>query len=145
MSYLSNNNVSVSVKEHSCLSYWIDANAWNLSLSSDLFSVIDMMFPRLQCCFLILSAANGIGLSKVLGEQAKILGGQKVVKSDKCMGVPQLLGGARARAASQSILLCLQPCTTFLIRVARCPVFNWTVRYFVSLSGIKMIAIPDNA
>jgi len=29
---------------------------------------------------------------------SKILGGQKVVKSDKCMGVSQLLG-ARARAA----------------------------------------------
>ena len=29
-------------------------------------------------------------------------------------------------------------------RVARCPVFNRTVRYFGSLSGIKMIVIPDN-
>ena len=32
-----------------------------------------------------------------LGGQAKILGGQKVVKSDKCMDVSQLLG-ARACA-----------------------------------------------
>ena len=30
-------------------------------------------------------------------------------------------------------------------RVARCPVFNLTVRYFGFLSGRKMIAIPDNA
>ena len=30
-------------------------------------------------------------------------------------------------------------------RVARCPVFNRTVRYFGSLSGIKMKVIPDNA
>src|SRR6218665_2258077 len=30
-------------------------------------------------------------------------------------------------------------------RVARCPVFNRTVRYFGSLSGIKMTIIPDNA
>ena len=31
------------------------------------------------------------------------------------------------------------------IRVARCPVFDRTVRYFGSLSGIKMKVIPDNA
>src|SRR6218665_4208753 len=36
---------------------------------------------------------TGIDLSKVLGGQTKILGGQKEVKSDKCMGVSQLLGG----------------------------------------------------
>jgi len=36
-----------------------------------------------------------------LGGQTKILGVQKVVKSDKCMGVSQLLG-ARARAAPQT-------------------------------------------
>ena len=41
---------------------------------------------------------TGVDLSKILGEQIKILGEQKVVKSDKCMGVSQLLG-ARARAA----------------------------------------------
>ena len=29
-------------------------------------------------------------------------------------------------------------------RVARCPVFNRTVRYFGPLSGIKMTVIPDN-
>ena len=39
-----------------------------------------------------------VDLSKILDGQNKILGGQKVVKSDKCMGVSQLLG-ARARAA----------------------------------------------
>ena len=33
----------------------------------------------------------------------------------------------------------------FNCRVARCPVFNRTVGYFGSLSGIKMIVIPDNA
>ena len=31
-----------------------------------------------------------------------------------------------------------------VVRAARCPVFNRTVRYFDSLSGIKMIVIPDN-
>ena len=36
---------------------------------------------------------TGVDLSKILGGQTKILGGQKVVKSDKCMGVSQLLGG----------------------------------------------------
>ena len=30
-------------------------------------------------------------------------------------------------------------------RVARCSVFNRTVRYFGSLFGIKMAVIPDNA
>src|SRR6218665_4086932 len=40
-------------------------------------------------------------LSKILGGQNKILGGQKVVKRDKCMGVYQLFG-ARARAAPKS-------------------------------------------
>jgi len=39
-----------------------------------------------------------VDLSKILGGQTKILGrGQKVVKSDKCKGVSQLLG-ASARA-----------------------------------------------
>jgi len=36
---------------------------------------------------------TGIDLSKILGGQTKIFGMQKVVKSDKCMGVFQLLGG----------------------------------------------------
>ncbi len=36
-------------------------------------------------------ATTGVDLSKILGGQTKILGGQKVVKSDKCMGVSQLL------------------------------------------------------
>ena len=35
---------------------------------------------------------TGIDLSKILGGQTKILG-EKVVKSDKCMGDSQLLGG----------------------------------------------------
>jgi len=39
-------------------------------------------------------------LSKLLGGQTKILG-EKVVKSDKCMGVSQLLGVAHARADPQ--------------------------------------------
>src|SRR6218665_1240132 len=37
--------------------------------------------------------ATGIDLSKILGGQTKILGGQKVVESDKCMGNSKLLGG----------------------------------------------------
>ena len=50
---------------------------------------------------------TGVDLSKILGGQTKILGRQKVVKSDKCMDVSQLLG-ARARAVpSQSLRLCL--------------------------------------
>ena len=36
---------------------------------------------------------TGVDLSKILGGQTKILGGEKVVNSDKCMGVSQLLGG----------------------------------------------------
>ena len=39
-----------------------------------------------------------VDLSKILGGKTKLLGEQKVVKSDKCMGASQLLG-ARARAA----------------------------------------------
>jgi len=42
---------------------------------------------------------TGVDMSKILGGQTKILGG-KVVKSDKFMGVPQLLG-ARDLAAIQ--------------------------------------------
>jgi len=34
-----------------------------------------------------------VDFSKILGGQTKLLGGQKVVKSDKCKGVSQLLGG----------------------------------------------------
>ena len=41
---------------------------------------------------------TGVDLSKILAGQTKILGGQKVAKSDKCMGVSRLLG-ARAWAA----------------------------------------------
>src|SRR6218665_3971464 len=37
--------------------------------------------------------STGIDLSKILGGQTKILGGKKVVKSDKCMGDSQLMGG----------------------------------------------------
>src|SRR6218665_2902937 len=36
--------------------------------------------------------STGVDLSKILGGQTKILG-EKVVKSDKCMGDSQLLGG----------------------------------------------------
>jgi len=43
-----------------------------------------------------ISVGSGIDLSKRLGGQTKILEGQMVVKSDKYMGVSQLL---RARAA----------------------------------------------
>jgi len=48
-------------------------------------------------------AIIGVDLSKILGGQTKILWGE-VVKTDQCMGVPQLLG-ARARAATQSLRL----------------------------------------
>jgi len=34
---------------------------------------------------------TGIDLSKILGGQTKILG-EKVIKSDKCIGISQLLG-----------------------------------------------------
>ena len=37
------------------------------------------------------------------------------------------------------------PCIPAPLRVARCLVFNRTVWYFDSVSGIKVIAIPDNA
>ena len=46
---------------------------------------------------------SGLDLSKVLGGQTKILGG-KVVKSEKCMGVSQLLE-VRARAPPPSLRL----------------------------------------
>ena len=44
---------------------------------------------------------TGVDFSKILGEQTKILGEQKEVNSDKCMGVSQLLG-ALALAAPKS-------------------------------------------
>ena len=50
---------------------------------------------------------TGVDLSKILGGQTKISGAHiaKVVKSDKCIGVSQLLGGALARAAHPSLHL----------------------------------------
>ena len=33
----------------------------------------------------------------------------------------------------------------FIFRVARCPVFSRTIRYFGPLSDIRMTVIPDNA
>ena len=47
------------------------------------------MFPS---CSQYAQYTTGVDLSKILGRQTKILGGQKVVKSDKCMDVSQLLG-----------------------------------------------------
>src|SRR6218665_3954638 len=44
-------------------------------------------------------------LVKNIGWANQNIGGQKVVKSDKCMGFSQLLG-ARARAVPQSLRLC---------------------------------------
>ena len=46
-------------------------------------------------------ASTGVDFSKILGGKTKILREQKVIKSDKCMCVSQLLG-ARARAAPKS-------------------------------------------
>ena len=60
---------------------------------------------------------TGVDLSKILGGQTKILWGQKVVKSDKCMGVSQLLG-ARARAAPLSLRLCY--CAGFIKTLGLC-------------------------
>jgi len=45
----------------------------------------------------------GIDLLKILGGQTKILGGQKVVISNKCMGDSQLLGARARDAPSQSL------------------------------------------
>jgi len=47
---------------------------------------------------------TGVDLSKILGGQTKILGGQKVVKNDKFMGISQLLG-ARARTPPKPTLM----------------------------------------
>ena len=44
-------------------------------------------------------------LVKNIGWENQNIGGQKVVRSDKCMGVSQLLG-ADARAFPQSLRLC---------------------------------------
>ena len=44
----------------------------------------------LICRYLVYT---GIDMSKILGEQTKIFWGQKMVKSGKCMGISQLLGG----------------------------------------------------
>ena len=45
-------------------------------------------------------------LVKKLGGQPKILGGQKVVKSDKCMGDSQLLGQGHVPGCPLSLRLC---------------------------------------
>jgi len=52
-------------------------------------------------------ASTGVDLSTILGGQTEILGGgQKVVKSDKCMGVSQLLGGHVPGLPPLSLCLC---------------------------------------
>ena len=64
----------------------------------------------MEFCIYSVSIITGVDLSKIFGGQTKILwanqnmGVQKVVKSDKCMGVSQLLG-AGALAAPQSLRL----------------------------------------
>jgi len=56
--------------------------------------------------FFVISYNHWRRLDKILSGQTKILEGQKVVQSDKCMGVSQLLG-ARARYAPLSLRLWL--------------------------------------
>ena len=60
---------------------------------------VDFNHQSLTCLYqqMLSIVDNGVDLSKILGGQTKRLG-EKVVKSDKCMGVSQLLG-ARAGAA----------------------------------------------
>src|SRR6218665_2211252 len=53
--------------------------------------------------FILIYIHTGVELSKILGGQIKILGG-KMIKSDKCMGVSELLG-ARA-GLPPSLRLC---------------------------------------
>jgi len=38
-------------------------------------------------CDLLVRISTDVDLSKILGGQTKILGGQKLIKDDKCMGV----------------------------------------------------------
>ena len=52
-----------------------------------------MAAVRLNSTPVITGDYTGVDLSKILGGQTKILEGLKVVKSDKCIGVSQLLGG----------------------------------------------------
>ena len=57
--------------------------------------------------------STGVDLPKILGGQTKIRG-QKMVKSDKCTGVFQILG-ARARAAfPKSTLILMSTLQEFL-------------------------------
>ena len=60
-----------------------------LVLSTDLVITLYLVFTT----YLLRIRATGVDLAKVLGGQTKILGGGKVVKSDKCMGVSELLVG----------------------------------------------------
>src|SRR6218665_2146122 len=50
---------------------------------------------------------TGVDLLKILGGKTKILEGQKMVKSDKCMGLSQLLGGTCPGCPSLSLRLLL--------------------------------------
>ena len=52
---------------------------------------------RFLILLILITTITGVDLSKILGGQTNILGGQKVVNSSKCMAVSQLLG-ACARA-----------------------------------------------
>src|SRR6218665_180032 len=58
----------------------------------------------MEFCIYSVSIITGVDLSKIFGGQTKILwanqnmGVQKVVKSDKCMGVSQLLGAGALAA-----------------------------------------------
>src|SRR6218665_2723747 len=51
---------------------------------------------------------------------------------------PSASGGSRSSSKGGRFIY-------FIFRVARCPVFSRTVRYFGPLSGIRIIVIPDNA
>src|SRR6218665_2237678 len=64
------------------------------------------IFP---CIRIYIHAYTGVDLSKILGGQTKILGGQKVIKSDKCMVDSQLLEGTcpGCHQTSQSLRLCM--------------------------------------
>ena len=78
----------------------------NNNLKLEITKIILMLIIIIIIIIIIISSSSsstGGNLSNILGGQNKILG-QKGIKSDKCMGISQLLG-ARSRAVPQSLRL----------------------------------------
>src|SRR6218665_677456 len=93
---------------------------------------------------IMLCAATGVDLSESLGRIIKILG-EKLVKSDKCMGVSQLLGARAWAALKVFAYVCCMSSTCLKLNVCRaCVELSVLLGTIVNSSSLNMAHIHSN-